>query len=663
MRRLLILLLFASAPVLNAPAQTIKLDLRDALLGDALVMLSDQAGVDIVFAERLVGDIRISCRYEGRRADEALACLLAGVGLRAERVRRNQFVVVPVPPPSSATVRQRSSLSGFVADSRNGEVLPGAHVYLPELKKGAVANDAGYFALPSLPVGEYRVQVTYVGYAPREVILKNLGPAPTVALTPVTVEGGAILVEEDDDARSDLNTIPGLLSEPISRLEALPSFPGESDLFQALQWYPGIRKSGEVNGGLVIRGAPPDQNLYLLDGAPIYHPWHAFSLISTFQTETFKGMKLYRGSFPAEFGGRLASVLDAQMKDGSRSDPGALVALSALSGRFVIETPATRNSSFMLSGRRSYLDKVIGREHPVEDAEGRRDTLRTGYYFFDASAKYTLRMGSKDRLSLSYYHGGDDLDLRLPFDLSLDFSSWLKPADLFFEIGHRWQNRLLSGRYQHLYSEEVFVTATAYYSSYDAREAAFLRPTTSAVLNSDYRIDLKDAGVKVDFDYFHSLTHKLQVGVQGVVRYFASSLEATVRRSAGSIDRTDEESRTTSPELAMYIQDSWEPTAKWTLTPGLRVSFFGGGMYTDFIPGISVQYVVDPQYLILRAGADRNTQYLHQVRDRYAFTYDLVSSRWIPASSDVRPSTSTQVSGGFESRLAPGLILTGDAYW
>jgi len=358
----------------------------------------------------------------------------------------------------------------------------------------------------------------------------------------------------------------------------------------------------------------------------------------------------------------LAAVLDAQMKDGTREQPGVLVALSPLSGRFVIETPATRNSSFMLAGRRSYLDKLIGDEHPVVGADGQRDTLRTGYYFYDASAKYTWRMSEKDRLSVSYYEGGDDLDLRLPFELSLDFSSWLRPAELFFEVAHRWQNRLLSARYQRVHSSQLFLTTTAYMSTYDARESAFLRPTSSAALTSDYRVDLKDVGVKVDVDYFQSLSHQRRFGFEAVFRGFDSSLGATVRRSPGSIDEIDDQNISTEPELALHGQDVWKIGRRWMLTSGLRLSFFGGGTYADISPSASIRYVVDPTYLALRAGAGRNVQYLHRLRDRYAFTYDLVSSRWIPADDMVRPSSAINISGGFESKLLPGLTLTGDAY-
>lgn len=642
--------------------QTIQLKLEDASLREALIDLRVQAGIDIVFADGLVDDARTTCRYEGRRPAEALECLLDDTELHAERVRRHQYVVVRSERQRSGQAGARVTLSGFVVDAESGEVLPGAHVYLPDLRTGTVTNDAGYFALPSIPPGTYRSQISYLGYAAQDTQLIPGGTPMTIALEPVALESGAILVEEERLNAADAKSVPGLVAEPVGRLEAMPSFPGESDLLQSLQWFPGIRKSGEVNGGLIIRGASPDQNLYLLDGAPVYHPWHAFSLISTFQTETFKDIRLYRGSLPSEYGGRLSSVLDAQMKDGSRHEPHALIALSAISGRFVVETPATRNSSFMVAGRRSYLDKLIGREHPVEN-DGRRDTLRTGYYFYDASAKYTMRLSRRDRLSVSYYHGGDDLDLRLPFDLSLDFASWLRPTDLFFEVAHRWENRLLSARYQHLHSEKIFVTTTAYYSSYDAAERAFLRPTSSAAMRSDYRVDLRDTGVKVDLEYFHSLSHQFQMGIHSVVRDFDSSLDATIRRSPGAVDERSESSRATRPEIAVYTQDVWKPSERWTVRPGLRFSVFGAGLYTAVSPGLSFQYAVDPQYLRLNAGASRHVQFLHRLRDRYAFTYDLVSSRWIPAGQDVKPSAGYQVSGGFDSRLLPGLSLSGDVYW
>ena len=658
---LLLAILFILALPSVVRAQAIDLDVEDVPVRDALVALGQQAGIDLVFAESTVEGHLATCDFEGIESVEALACVLDGTGLRAERVRRKQYVIVSRAPgePEHA----RTTLSGFVVDAETSEALPGAHVYLPDLRIGTITNEAGYFALPSLPRGAYRTHITYVGFESVERRLSGSEEPHTIPLAAATVEGGTIVVEDESSNQAGIRSLPGLVTEPIGRLASLPSFPGESDLFQALQWFPGVRNLGEVNGGMSIRGASPDQNLYLIDGAPVYHPWHAFSLISTFQTETFKDIKLYRGSFPAQFGGRIASVLDAQMKDGSRSDPHATVSLSALSGRFVVETPATRNSSFMIAGRRSYLDKLVGREHPVVGEDGVRDTLRTGYYFYDASAKYTWRASRRDRVSISYYHGADHLDLRLPFDLSLDFSSWLRPADLFFEVDHRWQNRLVTARYQRVHSDRTFVTATAYYSAYDATERAFLRPTSSATLRSDYLVDVKDVGFKLDGDYIYSLSHEIQFGFDVVMRDFDSALDATVQRSPGRVDIRQQISSATEPEVAVFAQDVWTPTDRWTLRPGMRLSIFGGGMYAHVSPSMSFQYAVHPKNLLLKAGVGHRVQYMHRLRDRHAFTYDLVSSRWVPAGAQVRPASAVDVSGGFESRPFDGFMLAGDAFW
>ena len=636
-------------------AQPFDLDFREAPLGGALAEFDAQADLSLVYAQRLVRERTSTCAYRGRSAEDALACLLYGTGLEARRVRRRQYVIVASGKPKAIP---RGAISGFIADAGTGEVLPGAHVFLPGLRLGTTTNEAGYFAIPSLPLGAYEVRISFLGYQVREDTLRARAEGQaTVALTPVALEAGGIFVEA---SRNDAALPPGLISIPVQQLEQLPSIGGEQDLFQALQWLPGVRRSGEVNGGLVVRGGEPDQNLFLLDGVPVYHPWHAFSLLSTFQTETFKDIKLFRGTFPAEHGGRLTSVLDAELKDGSRLEPKAIAALGVLSGRFLIESPITEAASFMVSGRRSYIDKLIGREHPVEDDSGRRDTLRTGYYFYDVSAKVTYRPSYRHRLAFSYYRGRDDLDLRLPFDVSLDLDSWLRPADLFFEVGHNWGNRLYSARYQFLPSSRFFLTATAYRSAYSAREQMFIQPSGTASVASWYRVRLRDAGVKLDVDYYHSPAHRLRVGAQLSSHRFRSGLDALIKRSADAVDEETQRSRLTALEGVLYAQDTWQPAPRWEVMPGLRASFFDG--YVHLNPRLSAQYTVRPGQLLLRGGIGTQVQYLHRLRDRYSFIYDLVSSRWIPSSEAVAPSQSVQGDLGLESHPLPWLTLTAEVY-
>ena len=663
--RLAAAFLFAGIPAVGQPAQLyaqpFDLAFEAEPLNQALSVLDEQAEESLVFTSRLVSSHTSSCLYEGEDFRAAVSCVLAGTGLRAVRIRRNQYVVTSDSPQAEAGESEsRGAVSGFVVDDETGEVLPGAHVYLVDLRAGMVTNSGGYFAFSALPPGEYRTRISYVGYETMQTSLATGDPRAELRLLPVPVEGTAVIIEGDEQKVEPV--VPGLLSIPVQQLESLPSFPGEQDLLQALQWMPGVRKSGEISGGLLVRGGEPDQNLYLLEGAPIYHPWHAFSLISTFQTDTYKNVRLYRGSFPSEFGGRLSSVLDIQMKDGARKDPRALVGISLVSGRFLVESPVGGKSSMMISGRRSYLDQIVGREHPVDAPDGRRDTLRTGYYFYDFSTKWSYRPSERHQLSAAYYEGTDDLDLRLPFDLSLTVGSWLRPADLFFEIDQRWGNRAASLKHSYLWGSNLFITSTAYYSGYGARERTLIHPTSTSFVASSYNVRLDEFGYKLDVDRFVSIAHQLRGGLQIAHRDLDSGLEGMVSPVPGSADEVVQSSSADGWEAAAYLQDRWLPTPRWHLLLGMRASYFSSGSHVHLSPSVAASYRALPA-MVLRASAGLQVQYMHRLRDRYSFMYDLVSSRWIPATGSVSPSRSAQLSGGAQIDLTETISVSGDVYF
>lgn len=646
----------------RAHAQAIRVAVDAVPLAEALAGFSADTGIDIVFAQRLVRGKLSTCRYEGEAASEALACLLEGTGLVASPVNARQYVVTATAQAAAVAV-PRQTLTGFVVDAASGEALPGAHVFLPQRRRGTTTNEAGYFALPSLPVSTYQVQVSYLGYNVADTLLHVGESRVMIPLSPITLAATGVLVEAEEVEQARSEQLPGVVAVPVQELEQLPSALGGQDLFQALGWLPGIQRAGEVTGGLIIRGSGPDQNLYLIDGAPIYHPWHAFSLISTFQTETFKDIRLYRGAFPAEHGGRLSAVLDAELRDGSRSVPRAVVALNTLNARMLIESPVTDNSSFMVSWRRSFIDKLIGERHAVEDNLGRRDTLRTGYYFYDWSAKFSVRPTPRSRLAFSYYNGRDVLDLRLPFDLSLDFSSWLRPADLFFEIDQGWGNRLYSVRYQYLYSNRFFITVTGYESSYRAQEATLVQPTSTAFVTSGYRVELRDLGLKVDADFYASLAHQVRFGLHVIDHRFNSTLDALIQHAPNVVDIQQQADRLQAVEAVAYVQDVWQPGPRWKVQPGVRLSYFSNGRYLRLSPRLGAQVTVLPEWLTLRAAATAQVQYVHRLRDRFSFLYDLVSSRWVPVGEEVQPGRGGQLTVGAESRPRPWASLSAEVFW
>lgn len=656
--RIALLLLFAILALSEAEAQTIRLQFRDTPVSEALQSYTEESGVDVVYSPLLVAGLRTSCRYRGTSERDALICIMSGHPFRVDAISRRQAVLIPlVDNEPSDPGDPTGILSGFVVDGASGEALHGAHVILPGVGSGAVTNEAGFFAFPGLGSRPVSVVVTYLGYSRLDTTVTASSSFRRFALDPATFLVSGVVVEEEAERRADLTITPGLISVSSRELQQLPGTFGNTDVLESLKWLPGVQRTGEATGGLLVRGSGPDQNLYLIDGAPIYHPWHAFSLISTFQTDTFKDVSLYRGAFPAEFGGRLSAVLDAELRDGSRDEPSATIEVSGLNASFLMESPISDRSSFMLSGRRSYIDRLIGRTHPVEDASGRRDTLRTGYYFYDWSAKFSFRPDSRSSVSVSWYAGQDVLDLRLPFDLSLDFNSWLRPADLFFEVDQSWGNRILSTRYQRLLTSRLFLSTVLFHSEYRARENTFIRPSQTSAVASDYSVDLEDTGLRVVLDWYPSLAHQVRVGAETVRHRFGSDLDALVDYTPTLSEPLVQSSQTTTTEASVFIQDIWTPGPTVRVFPGVRASVFGKGGYVRIAPRLSVQWAIDPTWLIIRGAASSHVQYLQRIRDRNAFLYDLVSSRWVPVGSGADPARSSQFSLGAESHVLPRTIL------
>ncbi len=664
-----LLLGFAALAAPTAHGQTIRLTAERTPLASVLQQLASQTGIDLVYAQRLVEGRAVSGRYLGDDPEQALATILRGSGLRAEQLRPGQYVIVSAyPTPGLEPETYRATLRGTVVDAETGEVLPGAHVLLVGLQLGTATNPAGYFALPNLPAGSYRIRVSYIGYRPvvQEVSVypESSELPPVIRLRPqILSTDSEALVEGSENERTDLQPVPGTDVLDVRQASAVPAFLGESDVFQALEWLPGVGRSGEAGGEMVVRGSEPHFNRYLLDGAPIIHPWHTFGLFSTFQTEALKSVRLYKGSFPAEYGGGLSAVLDVEMKDGDRDDAAGIVALSPVSLRAVSEVPLGKGVSLMLSGRRTYLDLLLSPRFQPSVAVFGNDEIGAeqglGYHFYDLNAKVTLRPSPYHRLSLSVYEGGDALDTDVPF--TSRFASVAVPPDARLNYG--WGNRVVSARYRWLASRRLFVTATGYYSRYRADEQVLAQTTASTSVDSDYRVRFAESGVTVDADYYNSLQHQFRAGLRVVGRTFESRLGETLLDTLSmDMNGSEQNASVQAVEAVAYVQDTWQPSARWQVQPGVRVEVFGLGPYLSVSPRLNVRYVVTRDRLFLKAGVSRQVQYLHRLRDRYSFTYDLAASRWIPASASVRPAVGWQAAVGLEAVPARWLSLGLDLY-
>lgn len=661
----------------NAFDPPIRLEADETPLGEVLRALAVQARIDIVFAERVVAGRTVSGRYIGSDPEGALATVLRGSGLRAERVRETQYVIVPISPdlpPVNGPPVTRGILDGTVIDAETGEVLPGAHVVLAGLGLGTVTNAAGHFALVGLPTGSYRVRVSYVGYRTAELDLPVYGNAavarPVVRLMPQPITSAGTVVEGQEGQRQDLELVPGTSVVSVRHAAAVPAALGEADLFEALTWLPGVARAVEAGGELVVRGAEAQYNRYLLDGAPVLMPWHAFGLFSTFQPELFKGIRLHRGSLPAEYGSGLSAVIDLDVRDGERGTVSGTVGLSPVAARAVVEAPLGRGVSMMVAARQSWVDQLLEprlRFSPSSGLPALRFGLGalengvpdagqdTGFGFRDGAAKLTWRIADGHRLSLTLFEAGDHLSTDAPTSALGGWGRFAAlPAtdSLRLALDTRRGNRVVSARYRGLMSRTVFLTATAYSSQYRSDERVGVAEPSGLLADTDYRLRITESGVRLDADYYHSLEHQLRGGIRVLVRDFGANLLENQRTPEGSAPRRERRETIQALELSVYAQDTWRPFDGVQVQPGVRAELFALGGYLTVDPRLHLRYRLlrhgPAERLVLRAGVSRQTQALHRLRTPLLETERLATDRWIPADEQVRPASAWQAATGIE---------------
>lgn len=531
------------------------------------------------------------------------------------------------------------SVSGHIRTADSGETLIGAVVVVPELNTGVSSNDYGYYSLALAP-GSYRLQFSYLGFQTvvREVevrsnLILNVDlPLGDQALQEVVVQAGTL--------REKLNTTQMSVENlTIREARLLPALFGEVDILKTMQLKPGIQSGGEGTTGLYVRGGGPDQNLILLDEATVYNASHLFGFFSIFNADAVSSIDLYKGGFPAQFGGRLSSVVDVKLREGNNQRFSASGGLGLIASRLTLEGPIVKNkASFILSGRRTYFDVFTRQINNLN--EGKRDyNPIPDYYFYDLNAKVNYNIGPKDRLFLSGYFGNDRFVFRRQ---RLNF-------------GFAWGNRTASARWNHLFSPRLFSNTTVTSSSYQYRIA-----NAFDVFSFDLSSEIKDLNAKIDFDYLPDNNHTVKFGGAytfhrfGVGRLQAGSQEEEFSFSAGSTF--------TGHQYGLYAADDYRVDERWSLNYGLRLSGFSnaGAHYAGLEPRASARYNLNDR-VSLKGSYARMLQYVHLVSNTGA---SLPTDIWYPSNATVRPQRSNQVALGI-SKLFPNekYLLTNEVYY
>ena len=528
---------------------------------------------------------------------------------------------------------QTLTLSGYVKDAETGETLIGANVYdKAQPTRGTVTNAYGYYSL-GLPPGAHTVVYSYLGYDDREVALT------LTADTRRTVEMGAgitmeevVVTAEPEDANVE-STEMGTVDLATDDLKKLPALFGEVDVLKSIQLLPGVQSAGEGNAGFYVRGGGPDQNLVLLDEAVVYNSGHLLGFFSVFNADAIKNTTLVKGNMPANYGGRLSSVLDIQMREGNNQRLTVEGGIGLVASRLTVQGPiGNENTSFIVSGRRTYAFDLA---QPFLDDT---DFAGSNYFFYDLNAKVNHRFSDKDRVYLSGYFGKD----------VFKFNS--AERDFFFDLPYG--NTTATLRWNHLFSDKLFFNLSAIYNQYelqfDGGQDQFQVGLFSGV---------EDWNVKADWDFFPSYKHSLKYGVN----YTYHKLTPQI---ASATDGNDEFTNGFEPnyahEAAAYVLDDWKVSNRLSINGGLRLSAFQQLGPYDFSgrsydrgeavityggvePRLSGKFAIDDASS-LKAGAAVTTQYLHLVSNS---TSTLPTDIWVPSSARVKPQRGIQYALGY----------------
>lgn len=551
---------------------------------------------------------------------------------------------------------QTYTIKGTVKDSTNGEDIYGAVIKVKELENvGTKTNAYGFYSI-TLEKGKYTIIYRSLGYNDYEFIVdlqeditKNVElsvPKDVLQIEEVVVSA----VKENDNITSSEMNVTRLSPKDI---ETIPVIFGEKDIMKTLQLTPGVKGAGEGNAGFYVRGGGADQNLVLLDEAPVYNAAHLLGFFSVFNSDAIKDVSLYKSGIPAEYGGRASSVMDVKMRDGNNKKFGISGGIGLISSRLTIEAPIVKDrGSFMVSGRRSYADLFLklSKDETLQD---------TKLYFYDLNAKANYKIGEKDRIFLSGYFGRDNFGF----------------SDIF---GFNWGNATGTFRWNHIVNDRLFSNTSFIYSNFDYQFTIGSGDDAFGVKSS-----IQDINIKQDFSFFINSNNTMKFGVNAIHHTFRPGALTGNNEAFNEIVLDPRY----AVEIGAYIQNEQKIGSRISMMYGLRYSGFdlvGEGKsyefdedgnktaeydhssfetikyYQGIEPRFSFNFILSEKNSI-KLGYNRNYQYMHQLSNS---TTSSPTDVWVPCSNNIKPQIADQIAIGYYHNLKQNMFrISTEAYY
>ncbi|PBQ33831.1 TonB-dependent receptor [Sphingobacteriaceae bacterium] len=538
---------------------------------------------------------------------------------------------------------QNFSVSGNIKDATNGDTLVGATIFLKEINSSTNSDLNGFFSL-NAPKGLYTLVFSFTGY---KTITQQLSLDHDITLNMSFVRAETDLEEvEINTKHTDQNvksTQMGVVQLDMAEIKKIPAFMGEVDILKTIQLLPGIKNAGDGNTGFYVRGGGPDQNLILLDGANIYNASHLLGFFSVFNSDAISDITLYKGNMPAQYGGRLSSVLDISMADGNNKEFHVDGGIGLIASRLTIQGPILKNkASFIVSARRTYLDVLAKPYINKSDFKG------TSYFFYDLNGKLSYTINNKNRLYLSGYFGRDKFIYN---DEEGDFKAAIP-----------WGNAAATLRWNHVFNSKLVANTSAIFTNYDFSFGA---------QQQDFELIIKsgitDYILKYDLSYFPNSRHSIKTGVNYIFHTFVPT-SVSARQGSTEFD-LGKKIKLYSHDAAIYVSDDWDVSQRIRLNVGLRFSNFTQigpftrykkddfgviydtvtyrtnqvvANYNGLEPRFSIRYSLS-KTLSLKGSYSRNFQYIHLAS---VSSISLPTDVWMPSTEVIKPQESNQYALG-----------------
>jgi hypothetical protein len=613
---------------------------KQVTIKKALAEISSKYEIPFSYSESLIPANKvISINAQNQTLAQVLDKIFEGTAIVYKEIN-GQIVLTP-PKKQSTNPSGYFTISGYVTEKGSGEQLLGVNIYVPGTSLGTSTNAYGFYSL-TLKSGDYKLTYSYIGFQTQAYDLSITEDKEiNIELSGLTEIQGVEIVAETIPRESQKSQMSSI-DIPVQQIKDIPALLGEKDVLKVVQLMPGVQKGNEGQSGFYVRGGGPDQNLIILDGAPVYNAFHLFGFFSLFNGDALKSVELIKGGFPAQYGGRLSSVLDLHMKEGNKEKYTGEFGIGLISSRFTIEGPLKKNkSSFILSGRRTYIDALI---QPFLSKEE-----KGGYYFYDLNAKINYDLGKKDKVYLSGYFGKDRFYAKTNYNNNQT------------NFGFEWGNATATARWNHQFSNKLFANTSFIFSNYRFQITASEKDKQS---NNEYFLrfysQIRDFSLKYDLDYYPANGHHVKMGAMAIHHTFSPS--ALVYKNTFSNEDLTSKKHINGVETGLYIEDDMRLGARFRVNTGLRISHFNNRTKNYILPEprISAAYQVKKDLAIKTSFAIMN-QYMHLVSNT---GIGLPTDLWVPATSKVPPQRSMQLAAGFaKDFIKQNVTFTVEGYY